>query len=105
MHQPQVLRRHVAGDAAGLGELTHCVAATEEHLHDPEPMRVRQRHPGRAHFALALRSDGSPECDARKREFRESAARAGVPAFDELTNVADALSALADHERFVARLG
>jgi acyl-CoA synthetase (NDP forming) len=68
-------------------------------------MRVRQRHPGRAHFALALRSDGSPECDARKREFRESAARAGVPAFDELTNVADALSALADHERFVARLG
>lgn len=66
-------------------------------------IRVRERHPGGAHFALVLRSDGSPECEARKREFRESAARAGVPAFDEMTNVADALSAVAAYERFATR--
>ncbi|MFZ4757583.1 MAG: acyl-CoA synthetase, partial [Burkholderiaceae bacterium] len=68
-------------------------------------MRVRERHPGRSHFALVLRSDGSTECDARKRTFRETAARAGVPVFDEMTNVADALAAVSGYERFVARRG
>jgi acyl-CoA synthetase (NDP forming) len=66
-------------------------------------LRVRGRHPGRAHFVLVLRSDGSPECEARKREFREAAVAAGVPAFDEMSNAADALSALAAYERFVTR--
>jgi len=65
-------------------------------------LRVRARHPGRAHFALVLRSDGSAECDQRKRAFREQAVRSGIPAFDEMTNAADALAAVAAYERFVA---
>jgi len=68
-------------------------------------LRVRARHAGRGHFALVLRSDGSPECEERKRTFRTEATRAGIPAFDEMTNVADALSAVAAYERFVARRG
>jgi len=69
-------------------------------------LRVRERHPGRAHFALVLRSDGSPACEERKREFREQAVRGGIPAFDEMSNAADALAAVAAYERFLtARAG
>ena len=68
-------------------------------------MRVRQRYPGRAHFVLVLRSDGSAECEERKREFRKVAADNGVPAFDEMSNAADALSAVAAYERFAALRG
>jgi len=66
-------------------------------------IRVLDRNPGRTHFVMVLRSDGSPECEVRKREFRDAAARAGVPAFDEMSNAADALSAVATYERFAAR--
>jgi acyl-CoA synthetase (NDP forming) len=65
--------------------------------------RVAARHPGGLHFALVLRSDGSSLCDERKRAFRSVAAAAGIPVFDELTNAADALAALAAHESFLAR--
>jgi acyl-CoA synthetase (NDP forming) len=67
-------------------------------------IRVLDRHPGRTHFVMVLRSDGSPECELRKREFRDAAALAGVPAFDEMSNAADALSAVAAYERFALRL-
>jgi acyl-CoA synthetase (NDP forming) len=66
-------------------------------------LRVQSRHPGRAHFVLALRSDGEPEVEARKREFRTQAVARGIPVYDEMMNVGWALSALAAHERFVAR--
>jgi acyl-CoA synthetase (NDP forming) len=65
-------------------------------------MRVRERHPGRSHFVLVLRSDGSDACETRKREFREAARAVGVPVFDEMSNAADALSAVATYERFAA---
>lgn len=68
-------------------------------------LRAGERHPGVAHFALALRSDGSAVCDERKRAFRETAVRAGIPVFDELSNAADALAAVAAHERFVSARG
>lgn len=68
-------------------------------------MRVRRRYPDGSHFALVLRSDGSAVCEERKREFRDIAVRHGVPAFDEMTNAADALAALAAYERFLARRG
>lgn len=67
-------------------------------------LRVGARHPGAAHFVLVLRSDGTAECDARKRAFRETAVRSGIPVFDELSNAADALAAVAGYERFVAAL-
>ena len=68
-------------------------------------MRIRQRYPGRTHFVLVLRSDGSAECESRKRSFRELAASHGVPVFDEMSNAADALSAVASYERFAVLRG
>ncbi len=65
-------------------------------------LRVQSRYPGRAHFVLALRSDGWPEVEARKREFRDQALALGIPVYDEMMNVGWALAALAQHERFVA---
>jgi len=66
-------------------------------------LRVQTRYPGRAHFVLALRSDGEPEVEARKREFRAQAVGSGIPVYDEMMNVGWALSALSAHERFIAR--
>ena len=64
--------------------------------------RVRKRYPG-PHFALVLRSDGTAVCDERKRLFREEALANDIPAFDEMSNAADALSGIAFYEHFLAR--
>lgn len=53
---------------------------------------VRDKYPGRAHFAVVLRSDGSPELDDSKRRYRERALAARIPVFDELAPAAQALS-------------
>jgi acyl-CoA synthetase (NDP forming) len=66
-------------------------------------LRVQSRYPGRAHFLLVLRSDGVLEVDMRKREFRDQAQAMGIPVYDEMMNAGWALSALAQHERFLAR--
>lgn len=63
---------------------------------------IGRKYPGQAHFALALRSDGSPEIDDAKRGYRARALAAGIPVFDELPDAADALAALSHIER---RLG
>jgi acyl-CoA synthetase (NDP forming) len=52
---------------------------------------VQKNHPGRAHFAVALRSDGSPELDDRKRAYRTRALAAGIPVYDEIAPAAQAL--------------
>ena len=64
-------------------------------------VRVQEKYPGQAHFMLALRSDGAPALEERKREFRTKALASGVPVFDEMSNAGHALAALAFHERFV----
>ena len=64
---------------------------------------IQQRYAGRAHFALALRCDGSPELDDAKRKYRERAQTANVPVFDEVDDLAGALSAIAHLERRLAR--
>lgn len=66
-------------------------------------LRVQSRFPGRTHFVLALRSDGVPEVEARKRDFRAQAIALGIPVYDEMSNVGLALAALAAHERFLSR--
>ena len=66
-------------------------------------LRVQSRFPGHTHFVLAIRSDGEPDIEARKREFRAQAIALGIPVYDEMMNVGWALAALAAHERFVAR--
>ena len=50
---------------------------------------------------LVLRSDGVPEVEERKREFRDQALALGIPVYDEMMNVGWALAALARHERFL----
>jgi len=64
-------------------------------------LRVQTQYPGQAHFVLVLRSDGEPQTEARKREFRDRAAALGIPVFDEMSNAGHALAALQAHERFV----
>ena len=65
-------------------------------------LRARARHPGQAHFALVLRSDGAEPSERRRREFREKAVEQGIPVYDEMTNAADALAGLAFFERYLA---
>jgi acyl-CoA synthetase (NDP forming) len=55
-----------------------------------------------AHFALTLRSDGSPELDDKKRAYRTKAGTFGVPVFDEIPEMAKALSIVSQLEQ---RLG
>lgn len=64
-------------------------------------LRVRDRHPGGGHFLLVLRSDGNPQIEERKREFRERAIALGIPVFDELEDTARCLAAMSAYERFV----
>ncbi|WP_234250329.1 acetate--CoA ligase family protein [Billgrantia desiderata] len=65
---------------------------------------VQTTHPGRAHFLLVLRSDGSQELDDIKRKYRQQALAVGIPVYDEVTNAAQALSVVQAMEvRFAAR--
>lgn len=65
---------------------------------------VQVTHPGRAHFLLVLRSDGSQELDDIKRKYRQQALAVGIPVYDEVTNAAQALSVVQAMEvRFAAR--
>ena len=64
-------------------------------------LRVQEHYPGQAHFILVLRSDGEPELEKRKREFRERALALGVPVYDEMSNAGHALAALQSYERFL----
>jgi hypothetical protein len=66
-------------------------------------LRVQEHYPGQAHFVLVLRSDGEPQLEERKREFRGKAVGLGVPVYDEMANAGHALAALQAHERFLHR--
>ena len=57
-------------------------------------VRVQQSHPGRAHFLIVLRVDGSPELDERRRHYRRLALGVGIPVYDELVHAAHALRAV-----------
>ena len=67
-------------------------------------VRVGHAYPGQAHFALALRVDGSPELDDAKRRYCALARDAGIPVFDELPEAARALAAIAHLERALVRM-
>ncbi|PQO22952.1 CoA-binding protein [Rhodobacteraceae bacterium WD3A24] len=61
-----------------------------------------EKWPGVAHVALALRSDGSPELDQTRREYRDRARAVGLPIFDEIAPMARALSIVGHMERRLA---
>jgi hypothetical protein len=79
------------GSVDPIGNLFTVVAQTQE------------KWPGIAHFALALRTDGSAELDERRRMYREKARAVGVPVFDEIAPMARALSAVGHLERQFAK--
>ena len=64
---------------------------------------VQSKHPGQAHFVLALRSDGSQELDDTRRAYRQRALDVGIPVFDELPETARALAALCHLEHQLAK--
>ena len=64
-------------------------------------LRSKKRFPKCGHFLLVLRSDGNPEIDLRKRQFRDQAISLGVPVFDELEDAAKCLAAMRFYEGFV----
>jgi acyl-CoA synthetase (NDP forming) len=59
-------------------------------------------HRDAAHFLLAFRTDGDPILEERKRKYRETAGRLGIPMFDEIPELAKALAAVAHLERRLA---
>ncbi|PPR63911.1 MAG: hypothetical protein CFH10_00387 [Alphaproteobacteria bacterium MarineAlpha4_Bin2] len=65
-------------------------------------VEIGEKYPSQAHFALALRSDGSEEIDGRKRIYRDRALAHSIPVYDELPDVAHALAVLGHIE---GRLG
>lgn len=64
-------------------------------------LRSKKRYPKCGHFLLVLRSDGNPDIDQRKREFRERAISLGIPVYDELEDAARCLAAISGYEKFV----
>lgn len=61
-------------------------------------LQARKGFASAGHFALVLRSDGEPETEAKRRDYRARALAAGIPVFDEMPAAAAALAALATHE-------
>jgi len=66
-------------------------------------LRIRDSASTGMHIALVLRSDGEPEIEERKREYRRTAVGRGVPVFDELPAAAYALSCVRTIETFRER--
>ena len=64
--------------------------------------QTQKKWQGVAHFVLALRSDGSPELDEKKRIYRDKASAVSVPVFDEIPQMARALSIVGHIERRLA---
>jgi acyl-CoA synthetase (NDP forming) len=62
-------------------------------------------HPDAAHLLLAFRTDGDPALEERKRKYRKTADRLGIPMFDEIPELAKALAAVAHLERRLAAAG
>lgn len=63
--------------------------------------RVMRDYPGKAHFLLALRSDGTLAIEEAKIRYRGLALERGIPAYDEIPAAANAVSAIARHERYL----
>ncbi|MFK8253359.1 acetate--CoA ligase family protein [Ancylobacter terrae] len=65
--------------------------------------QTKAKWPGAAHFALALRTDGSAALDDRRRHYRAKARLIGVPVFDEIAPAAKALAGIGHLERQLRR--
>ncbi|MBT6276059.1 MAG: CoA-binding protein, partial [Chromatiales bacterium] len=66
-------------------------------------VRVKDDYPGKAHFLLVLRSDGSLAFETARIRYRAKALEHGIPTYDEIPAAANALAAIAHHEEFLSR--
>jgi acyl-CoA synthetase (NDP forming) len=66
-------------------------------------LRVKSRDRSGMHVVLVLRSDGDPDIEGPKREYRDRAVKAGLPVFDELGAAAEALACVRHFEMFRMR--
>jgi len=67
-------------------------------------LRVKARNRSGMHVVLVLRSDGDPDIEGPKREYRARAVSAGLPVFDELNAAANALASVRHFEMFRERI-
>ena len=67
-------------------------------------LRVKARNRSGMHVVLVLRSDGDPDIEGPKREYRDRAVAAGLPVFDELSTAANALACVRHFEIFRERI-
>jgi acyl-CoA synthetase (NDP forming) len=67
-------------------------------------LRMKSRDRSGMHVVLVLRSDGDPDIEGPKREYRARAVAAGLPVFDELNAAAEALASVRHFETFRERL-
>ena len=65
--------------------------------------RVKRDYPDTAHFLLALRSDGTLAYEEAKIRYRAHALAGGIPTYDEIPATANAVAAIAHHERYLSR--
>jgi acyl-CoA synthetase (NDP forming) len=66
-------------------------------------VRVKDDYPGKAHFVLVLRSDGSLAFETARIRYRAKALQHAIPTYDELPAAANAVAAIAHHEKFLSR--
>jgi acetate---CoA ligase (ADP-forming) len=66
-------------------------------------LRVKADGSPGMHVVLVLRSDGDPDVEERKREYRQQAVQRGIPVFDELVPAAQALAGVRHVEAFRMR--
>ncbi len=64
-------------------------------------MQARQMH--HSHFVMVLRSDGAAATEERKRAYRSDILKRGIPVFDEMTDAAAAIAAVAQLQRYRAK--
>ena len=97
---PQVVILHV-----NLAVVMSLARGGEDPLRDLLDMaaRVKRDHPEKAHFLLALRSDGTLALEDAKIRYRAHALAGGIPTYDEIPATANAVAGIAQHERFLAR--
>lgn len=97
---PQVVILHV-----NLAVVMSLARGDEDPLRDLLDMaaRVKSDHPDTAHFLLALRSDGTLALEDAKIRYRAHALAGGIPTYDEIPATANAVAAIAQHERYLAR--
>ncbi len=99
---PQTIVLHI--NLAVVMSLAHGAEDALTHLLDAL-VRVKSAYPGRAHFVLVLRSDGNVAYEETRFRYRALALVQGIPTYDEIPAAANAISAVARHERYLAQVG